>query len=128
MSTINSVSNKPVPWNIISGGSPYSMSVNQSYMLVSDSTSPFSFLLPSTAAVGDTIRVVVRSDKYAVEARITQNASQYIWANQDDITTVGTGGYLESNNSYFANIELICVIENVGWQSIPGPGYSWSEY
>lgn len=66
--------------------------------------------IPTTAAVGDTVRIV---GKGAGGWRIAQNASETIHFGNLS-TTTGTGGRLDSTNRY-DSVELVCITANTDW-------------
>ena len=73
--------------------------------------------LPTTASVGDVIRII---GKGAGMWKLAQNASQYIrFAGLT--TTTGTGGYLQADDAYDC-IELLCTTKNNGWTVISSVG------
>lgn len=71
------------------------------------------FTLPATSVVGDYLDLVPCSLTAGVY-RISQAAGQYIILGGLGITTVGTGGYIESNG-IGVSISLICIENNLGW-------------
>ena len=73
--------------------------------------------LPTTAAVGKTVRV---SGSSSSGWKIAQNASQLIHFGTDT-TTTGTTGYLESTEQYDA-AELICITTNTTWNIVSAVG------
>ena len=66
--------------------------------------------LPTTAKVGETMRVAGRNDS---GWRIAQPANVFI-SFGDLSTTAGTGGYLESTLN-MDSVELVCITEDVEW-------------
>jgi hypothetical protein len=90
--------------------------VNTGYIM-NHATTMIVATLPSTASVGDVIRIV---GKGAAMWKLAQNASQYIrFAGLS--TTTGTGGYLQAENAYDC-VELLCTTANVGWTVISSIG------
>lgn len=70
-----------------------------------------SVALPSTAAIGTTIRIV----GYASNGwTITQETGQQIHNDASTSTTVGTGGSITSNDRY-DSMELLCVVADTEW-------------
>lgn len=97
-------------------GTTQALAVNKGYIL-NHATTMVVATLPSTAAVGDTIRIV---GKGAAMWKVAQNASQYIrFAGLT--TTTGTGGYLQAENRDDC-IELLCTTANNGWTVISSIG------
>lgn len=79
------------------------ISTNNGY--IANASSRLSFLLPTTAAVGDTIKVTGYGDG---GWKITQNTGQRMhYSNVSSIT--GTTGYIESGNPK-DSVELVCVV------------------
>lgn len=68
------------------------------------------FTLPSTAAIGTEFKI---QGKNSGLFRIAQNAGQTIHFGATD-TTTGTGGYVESLNTY-DGIGLVCIIADTDW-------------
>jgi len=97
-------------------GTTQALAVNTGYIL-NHATTMVVATLPSTAAVGDVIRIV---GKGAAMWKVAQNASQYIrFAGLT--TTTGTGGYLQAENRDDC-IELLCTVANNGWTVISSIG------
>ena len=80
------------------------------------STGTLTLTLPTTAAVGKTIRVSGMQNTW----KIAQNALQIIHFGKTD-TTTGTGGYLQSTNARDA-VELVCCVANNEWNVISSVG------
>ena len=105
---------KIVTWNNVTGTSA-SASVNNGYL--ANNASLVTITLPSSSAVLDIVRI---AGVGAGGWKLAQNASGYVqYGNQ--ITTVGTGGFLSSVNQYDA-VELICTATNNGWTVISSQG------
>lgn len=85
-------------------------------VLANKSTGTLTLTLPTTAAVGKTIRVSGMQNTW----KIAQNASQIIHFGKTD-TTTGTGGYLQSTNARDA-VELVCCVANNEWNVISSVG------
>jgi hypothetical protein len=112
-------------WATVSGGgagltwsattADATMAVDNGY-LANKSSGTLTLTLPTTAAVGKTIRVSGMQNTW----RIAQNASQIIHFGKSD-TTTGTGGYLESSNARDA-VELVCCVANNEWNVISSIG------
>ena len=101
-------------WSEVTG-TTQACSVNIGYIL--NNAALVTATLPSTAAVGDVIRLV---GKGAGMWKLAQNASQYIrFAGLS--TTTGTGGYLQAENAYDC-IEIMCTTANNGWTVISSIG------
>lgn len=107
---VNDIYNLVLPVTEVTSTSQ-SMGVNQSY--IANNASLVTLTLPSSAAVGDIVRVV---GKGAGGWKIAQNASGIIHCNNGD-TTTGTGGYLSSLNQYDC-ITLECLVANNEWTPI----------
>jgi hypothetical protein len=75
------------------------------------------FVLPTTAAVGDRLQII---GKGVQGWTLTQNASQKIYLGSTT-TTTGTGGYLQSSHRRDC-IELVCITANLEWQAISWVG------
>ena len=102
-------------WSEVTG-TTQALAVNTGYIMNNASTMIVA-TLPSTASVGDVIRIV---GKGAAMWKLAQNASQYIrFAGLT--TTTGTGGYLQAENAYDC-IEIMCTTANVGWIVISSMG------
>jgi hypothetical protein len=91
------------------------MAVDNGY-LANKSIGTLTLTLPTTAAVGKTIRVSGMQNVW----KIAQNASQIIHFGKSD-TTTGTGGYLQSTNARDA-VELVCCVANNEWNVISSIG------
>jgi hypothetical protein len=91
------------------------MAVDNGY-LANKSSGTLTLTLPTTAAVGKTIRVSGMQNVW----RIAQNASQKIHFGKTT-TTTGTGGYLESTNARDA-VELVCCVADNEWNVVSSIG------
>jgi len=99
-----------LPWTEV-GGTSQTMAVNNGYITINASLTTLT--LPTTAAVGDVLRIVMRGTGIA---KIAQGASQQIrYAGQ--FTTPGATGHLDSIIVDDA-IELVCTIVNNDWNAI----------
>ena len=102
-------------WSEVTG-TTQACAVNVGYIL-NHATTMVVATLPSTASVGDVVRIV---GKGAAMWKVAQNASQYIrFAGLS--TTTGTGGYLQAENAYDC-VELLCTTANNGWTVISSIG------
>jgi len=101
-------------WSDVTG-TTQAATVNYGY--VANNASLVTVTLPSTASVGDILRVVGLGDG---GWRIAQNASEYIYFG-NATTTTGTGGYLEFTHSK-DSVELVCVVANTGWSVMSSVG------
>lgn len=101
-------------WNEETGTSA-SAAVNNGY--ITNNAALVTVTIPTTAAVGDIVRVV---GKGAGGWRIAQNASEVIHFLGTN-TTTGTGGRLDSTNQYDA-VELLCTVANTEWTVISSMG------
>lgn len=75
--------------------------------------------LPATSAVGDVIWITNSDATSTNRYKITQAAGQYIRIGSS-ISTVGTGGYIQSNGAN-VSVHLICTEANLGWAAIGSP-------
>lgn len=112
--TFQDASGGGLTWNEETGTSA-TMSVNNAY--IANNASLVTLTLPTTAAVGDIVRVV---GKGAGGWKIAQNASEIIHYSSVD-TTTGTGGSLDSTNQY-DSVELVCTVANTEWTYVSGSG------
>jgi len=96
-----------IPWTEVTGTSQ-AAAVNNGYIL--NNAGLVTLTIPTTAAVGDVVRVV---GKGAGGWLIAQNASENI--NFGALTTTtGAGGSLASTNRYDC-VELVCTVANTTW-------------
>jgi hypothetical protein len=91
------------------------MAVDNGY-LANKSSGTLTLTLPTTSAVGKTLRVSGMQNTW----RIAQNASQKIHFGKTT-TTTGTSGYLENSNAKDA-VELVCAVANLEWNVISSIG------
>ena len=112
--TYKAISSGALTWNEVTT-TAQTASVNNGY--ITNNASLVTITLPSTASVGDVVRV---GGKGAGGWKIAQNASQTIHFGNTD-TTTGTGGYLASSNQYDA-IELLCITANSDWLVLSSVG------
>lgn len=85
--------------------------------IIANKATLLTVLLPSTAVVGNVIRVVGMNSGLWL---ISQNADQYIkFGNQT--TTTGVTGSLSSVLTYDA-VELVCIVANTGWVVVSSVG------
>ena len=91
------------------------MAVDTGY-LANKSSGTLTLTLPTTSAVGKTLRVSGMQNTW----RIAQNASQKIHFGKTT-TTTGTSGYLENTNAKDA-VELVCAVANLEWNVISSIG------
>ena len=85
--------------------------------VIANNASLVTLTLPTTAAVGDEIRVV---GKGAGGFRIAQNAGESIRF-IGVVTTTGVGGYLESTSQYDA-VHLACITADNDWIVVDSSG------
>lgn len=104
-----------ITWNEVTGTSQ-SMAVDNGY--IANNASLVTCTLPSTAAVGKVVRVIGLGDG---GVKIAQNASQYIRWNESNVSTTGTGGYLQSTDDN-DSVELLCTVTNNGWSVLSSKG------
>jgi hypothetical protein len=102
--TINSTVTGGITWNEETGTSA-TMAVNNGY--IANNAALVTLTMPSTAAVGDVVRV---TGKGAGGWRIAQNASQVIHFGSSD-TTTGATGRLDSTATY-DSVEMVCITAN----------------
>lgn len=103
-----------ITWNEVTGTSA-SAAVNNGY--IANNAGLVTITIPTTAAVGDIVRVV---GKGAGGWLIAQNASEIIHFGNLD-TTTGAGGSLASTHRRDA-VELVCVVANTEWNVISSHG------
>lgn len=103
-----------ITWNEVTGTSG-SASVNNGYIL--NNAGVVTLTLPSTAAVGDVVRV---AGKGAGGWSVAQNAGQSINLGVQ-VTTTGTGGSIASTNRYDA-LEILCITANSVFTIISSQG------
>lgn len=105
--TINAAAGSSFTWTEVTGTSQ-SAAVDNGY--ITNNASLVTVTLPATATVGQVVELV---GKGAGGWKLAQNASQVInFGNQ--ATTSGTGGFLQSTNTYDA-VAVICTTTNTGW-------------
>jgi hypothetical protein len=102
-----------ITWNVETGTSA-TMAVNNGY--IGNNAGTVTFTLPTTAAVGDIVRVTALQGVWS----IAQNAGETIYFGSSS-TTTGAGGSLTSTNPRDA-IELVCVVANNDWQVLSSVG------
>ncbi len=112
--TIDATGGTSFTWNEETGTSA-SMAVNNGY--IANNAGLVTLTLPSTAAVGDVVRV---SGKGAGGWRIAQNSGQTIYFGTST-TTTGAGGRLDSSHRR-DGIELLCVTANNDWNVLSAQG------
>lgn len=96
-------------------GTSQSAAVNSWY--IANNASLVTVTLPTTAALGDVVRVI---GKGAGGWKVAQNASEIIhFGNQN--TTTGTGGSLASTNRYDV-VELVCTVADTEWTVVSSIG------
>lgn len=96
-------------------GTSQAAAVNTGYIL--NNGSLVTLTLPSTAAVGDIVRV---AGKGSGGWRVAQNAGQTIHYGNVDSTT-GAGGRLDSTNRY-DSIELLCTVADTDFTVLSSVG------
>lgn len=101
-------------WNEEAGTSA-NMAVNNGY--IANNASLVTLTLPSTASVGDVVRV---TGKGAGGWRVAQNAGQTIYFGSSS-TTTGATGYLEFTDDR-DGVELICVTTDNDWNVLSSIG------
>ena len=106
--------NKIILWNEVTGTSQTAL-VNNGY--ICNNAALVTVTLPSTAAIGEIVRVVGSG---AGGWKIAQNAGQSVKFG-NVTTTTGTGGYLQFVNRYDA-AELICITANTTFSVISSQG------
>lgn len=96
-------------------GTSQAMAINTGY--IANNAGLVTLTLPSTAAVGDIVRV---TGKGAGGWRMAQNAGQSI--NFGSLTTTtGAGGRLDSNNDY-DSVELVCITADTVFNVLSSQG------
>jgi hypothetical protein len=89
--------------------------INSGY--ITNNASLVTVTLPSTAAIGSTVRIVGLG---AGGWKIAQAASQLVHFGSS-VTTTGTGGSLASTNQYDA-VELVNIVANTTWAVVSSQG------
>ena len=112
--TIDATGGSSFTWNEETGTSA-SMAVNNGY--IANNAGLVTLTLPTTAAVGDVVRVV---GKGAGGWKIAQNAGETIYFGVST-TTTGVGGSLDSTEDRDA-VELVCVTANDDWTVLSSIG------
>ena len=103
-----------ISWSEVTGTSQAG-AINTGY--IANNAGLVTITLPTTAAVGSVLRV---AGKGAGGWQIAQNASEIIHFGTLD-TTTGTGGSLESTNTY-DSVELLCIVADTEWLVISSVG------
>lgn len=80
-------------WNVTTSATAVTLAVNNGY-IANNTSSQVVYTLPSTFAIGDVIQVCALAGN---GFRINQNNLQFMIIG-NSITTIGTGGYIESQN------------------------------
>lgn len=112
--TINSTGGSSFTWNEITGASS-AMAVNNGY--IANNAGVVTLTLPSTAAVGDVVRV---TGKGAGGWQIAQNSGQTIFFGSST-STPGATGHIDSTLRR-DGVELVCVTANNDWNVISAQG------
>lgn len=99
------------PWTVVTG-TTQSLAINNGY--IANNAGLVTMTLPSTAAVGSTIRVTGMNN--ATGWKVAQNASQQIFISTVN-TTSGTGGSLASSATR-DSITLLCIVADTTWNAI----------
>jgi hypothetical protein len=100
-------------WVSTAGGTA---SVNTGY-IANNGASLTTVTLPSTAAVGDRVRMAGNSSG---GWKVAQNSGQTIYVSGSN-TTTGVGGSLASTTRYDA-VELLCITANTDWAALSVQG------
>lgn len=111
--TINSVG-AGLTWTVVTGTTQAAV-VNNGYICNSGTQTVVT--LPATSAVGSIVAVGGMNN--ATGWKIAQNAGNQIFFGIAS-TTSGTGGYLQSTQTY-DNVVLLCITANANWIVLPGP-------
>lgn len=112
--TVTITSTDSVSWNEVVGTSE-TMEVDSGY--IANNASLVTLTLPSSANVGDYIRV---AGKGVGMWKIAQNNSQTIHFGVTD-TTTGTSGYLQSTAQYDC-VEMICIAQDTDFVVLSSVG------
>lgn len=104
-------------WNEETGTSA-TMAVENGY--IANNAALVTLTLPSTAALGQSVRVVAKG---AGLARVAQNAGQTIHFGSTASTT-GAGGYIDATGA-FDSVYLVCTTANTDWAVLGSQG-SWT--
>lgn len=102
-----------VTWSVVTADQTLT---NNTGSFANKSTGTLALTLPTTAAVGTTIRVSGMQNAW----RLAQNASQKINFGRFS-TTTGTGGYIESTDAR-DSVELVCCVANTEWNVVSSIG------
>lgn len=97
-------------WNVVTSATNPNVMTAQNGYVPNDNVSLVNLTLPSTAAVGDSLRIIGNG---SAGWRILQPAGASIHL-QSSTTTVGVGGSLSSTDRY-DTVELICIVANTQW-------------
>ena len=100
---------------VVDSGTSRTLTVNQGVIFTSASL--MTATLPTTAAVGSTIKLICSGTGLF---KVAQNASQVIHLGIG-VTTTGTGGSLTAKN-LGDTLELICTVANTTWYCFPATG------
>lgn len=103
-------------WTEVNMGT--TMAVNVGY--IANGGALISLMLPAVAAVGDIIRVLIKSASLAI---ITQNAGQTIHFGNQDSTTGGAGSILAT--AQYDSVELLCITANTDFAVLSSVG-NWT--
>ncbi len=112
--TIDATGGSSFTWNEETGTSA-TMAVNNGY--IANNAGLVTLTLPTTAAVGDIVRV---TGKGAGGWRIAQNAGETIYFGVST-TTTGATGHLDST-AQRDGVELVCVVANNDWNVLSSIG------
>lgn len=112
--TIN-VDSPSYTWNVVtSANNPVSLTAQNAY--IAKGGTAVNFVLPATASIGDTFRIVGNANLWT----LSQNASQSISVGVNT-TTVGVGGSLTATK-VSDNLEFVCVTTNTQFTSLTVQG------
>jgi len=104
-----------IEWTEVTGTSQ-AAAVNNGY--IASNAAQVDITLPDTAALGSVIRVV---GKGSGGWKISQNAGESIIWDENNSTTVGVGGSIESTDDY-DTIEILCTVANTTWTVLSSKG------
>lgn len=106
-----------ITWNVVTGAT-VAASVNNGY--INMSSEGLQITLPSTAAVGDEIKIVGYTSFGSGAWQLRQNADQVmryseVGTGTNYSTTVGVDGAISQSSGDYTSLSLLCVVEDTEW-------------